>query len=188
MPMELIFETHSLTLDNASGVATGWRDGRLSERGRGLAAELGRRRRDVDAVFSSDLGRAVETVDIAFGGSGIPVHLDRRLRECDYGELTGMSTARLAEERQRRVEEPFPGGESYRDVVARMSAFLVEVGARPAPEWGSAGGRIVVVGHTATRWALDHLLLGTPLLEAVRAPFAWREGWSYRLPAGWRLR
>jgi broad specificity phosphatase PhoE len=83
----IVFETHSLTTDNEAGVATGWLDGQLSERGRALAPELGRRRRNdgVAAVFSSDLGRAVQTVQVAFGGSGIPVHLDARLRECDYG-------------------------------------------------------------------------------------------------------
>jgi broad specificity phosphatase PhoE len=38
----IVFETHSLTTDNKAGLATGWLDGRLSERGRVLAAELGR--------------------------------------------------------------------------------------------------------------------------------------------------
>lgn len=36
-------------------------------------------------VFSSDLGRAVETASIAFGNTCIPVLYDWRLRECDYG-------------------------------------------------------------------------------------------------------
>lgn len=175
--MELIFETHSWTEDNDAGVATGWLDGRLSSRGRVLAAELGVRRRsgDLAAVFSSDLGRAVETVEIAFGGSGIPVHLDWRLRECDYGELNGMATCQLAAERPRRVHEPFPGGESYEDVVRRVAAFLAAL----AQAW--QGRRVLLVGHTATLWSIDHLLLGTPLEEVVAAPFQWREGWSYLL-------
>jgi broad specificity phosphatase PhoE len=51
----VVFETHSLTTDNEAGVATGWLDGQLSERGRALAKELGRRRRNdgVEAVFAS---------------------------------------------------------------------------------------------------------------------------------------
>jgi broad specificity phosphatase PhoE len=40
----------------------------------------------IAVVFTSDLGRAVETADIAFGGTGIPVRRDARLRECDYGD------------------------------------------------------------------------------------------------------
>jgi alpha-ribazole phosphatase/probable phosphoglycerate mutase len=40
-----------------------------------------------------------------------------------------------------------------------------------------------VVGHTATRWALDHLLTGVRLEDLVDAPFEWQEGWDYRLDA-----
>ncbi|MFS8580670.1 MAG: histidine phosphatase family protein, partial [Novibacillus thermophilus] len=68
-----------------------WLPGRLSERGRAVAVELGERRRDdgLAAVFTSDLDRAVETARIAFVGTDIPVFQDKRLRECDYGELNG---------------------------------------------------------------------------------------------------
>lgn len=87
MAVAIVFETHSLTTDNEAGVATGWLDGQLSERGRALAGELGRRRRHdgIATVFAPDLGRAVQTVELAFSGSGISVHLDARLRECNYG-------------------------------------------------------------------------------------------------------
>lgn len=182
MAVAIAFETHSLTTDNEAGVATGWLDGQLSERGRALARELGRRRRHggVEAVFASDLGRSVETVELAFGGSGVPVHLDARLRECDYGAWNGMPVSRLARERTRRISRPFPGGESYLQVVDRVASFLEEL----AGDGDRA--RVVVVGHTATRWALDHLLAGAVLQEVVAAPFAWQEGWSYALPAGWR--
>jgi broad specificity phosphatase PhoE len=178
----IVFETHSLTTDNEAGLATGWLDGRLSERGRALATELGRRRRNdgVAAVFCSDLGRAVETVEVAFDGSGIPVHLDARLRECDYGAWNGMAVARLERERTQRISQPFPGGESYLQVVARVGDFLEEL----ARDWD--GTRVVVVGHSATRWALDHLLAGAALSDLVVAPFDWQEGWFYRLPEGWQ--
>jgi alpha-ribazole phosphatase/probable phosphoglycerate mutase len=89
-----------------------------------------------------------------------------------------MPVSRLEAERPARVHEPFPGGESYEDVVRRMAGFLAGL----ASTWN--GRRVLLVGHTATRWALDHLLLGAPLEAAVAAPFAWRKGWSYVLPAG----
>lgn len=178
----IIFETHSLTTDNEAGVATGWLDGELSERGRALARELGRRRRNdrVKAVYTSDLGRAVETVELAFAGSAIPVKLDARLRECDYGAWNGMPVSRLERERTQRISRPFPDGESYLQVVARVASFLEEL-AHDVDE-----ARVIVVGHSATRWALDHLLTGTALHELVAAPFAWQEGWSYALPTAWR--
>lgn len=182
MAVDIVFEAHSLTTDNEAGVATGWLDGQLSEHGRVLATELGRRRRHdgMAAVFTSDLGRAVETVELAFGGSGVPVHLDVRLREVDYGAWNGMSVSRLEGERTRRIRRPFPGGESYQQVVDRVAGFLEEL----ARDWD--GARVLLVGHTATRWALDQLLADADLAELVVAPFGWQEGWFYALPARWR--
>ena len=175
--VRLVFETHSLTVDNELGIATGWLGGALSARGRALAQELGERRRDngIDAVFASDLARAVETADIAFAATDIPVLLDWRLRELDYGELNGARADAIAAERARRVDLPFPGGESYRGAVARVASFLDDV------RGGCAGERVLLIGHTATRWALDHLLEGRTLEQVVTAPFDWREGWEYDL-------
>ncbi|MEU4198235.1 histidine phosphatase family protein, partial [Kribbella sp. NPDC026611] len=84
---KLIYETHSITVDNERGIATGWLPGELSAEGRRLAAELGPRRREVDLVFSSDLRRAVQTVELS--GLTAPYLQDWRLRECNYGELNG---------------------------------------------------------------------------------------------------
>jgi len=180
--VRLVFETHSLTVDNELGIATGWLGGALSARGRALAEELGERRRDdgIDAVFASDLARAVETADIAFAATDIPVLLDWRLRELDYGELNGARADAIAAERARRVDLPFPGGESYHGAVARVASFLDDV------RVVCAGERILLIGHTATRWALDHLLDGRPLEQVVIAPFDWREGWEYDLDPGVR--
>ena len=97
------------------------------------------------------------------------------MREPDYGQLNGAPADAIAAERGRRVDLPFPGGESYREAVARVASFLDDV--RDA----CAGERVLLIGHTATRWALDHLLDGRPLEQVVTAPFDWREGWEYDL-------
>ena len=141
-----------------------------------LAHELGARRRDdTDVVYVSDLGRAQETAELAFGGTAIPVHLEPRLRECDYGELNGRPVEEVAAERLRRIDEPFPGGESYRDVVTRTRSFLDGL------RTGHDGERVVAISHSANRWAIQHLLEGTPLEELVVASFDWQPGWEYRL-------
>ena len=173
--IELVFETHSVSTDNERGIATGWLDGALSARGRELAQELGRRRRanGLVAVFTSDLGRAVETAEIALGGSGLPVYRDARLRECNYGELNGLPADLVKSEQAGRLEEPFVDGESYADVVERVRSFLYDL----AHAWDEA--RVLVIGHSATRFALDHLLRGVPLGDVVGAPFEWQEGWEY---------
>ena len=177
--VQIVYETHATSVDNERGVATGWRDGELSELGRAQARELGGRRRAdrIAVVYSSDLGRAVETAELAFGGSGIPIRLERRLRECDYGELTGMPSARLREEVPLRVETPYPGGESYGDVVERMRSFLADL------IRDHDGERVLLVSHAAPRWALEHLLEGVSLAEAATAPFDWQPGLEYVLHA-----
>ena len=176
MAVEIVYETHSISEDNERGIATGWLPGRLSEEGRRLAAELGERRRGERHVYVSDLRRAVETAEIAFAGTGAEIRQDPRLREVDYGEWNGAPVERIAAERRRRVDEPFPGGQSYRDVVEQTRAFLDDL------RRDHDGGRVVVVSHSANRWALQHLLEGAPLEELVDAPFAWQPGWEFRLP------
>lgn len=175
----MVFETHSTTEDNERGIATGWLPGRLSPLGRSQAAELRQRRRDdgIAVVFCSDLTRAVETASIAFGDTTTPVLLDWRLRECDYGERNGMPATELHEGRRSHLDQPYPGGESWRQAVGRVGRFLTDL---PLSRWGSA--RVLVVGHIATHWALEHLVTGVPLERLAVEDFTWHPGWEYRIP------
>jgi 2,3-bisphosphoglycerate-dependent phosphoglycerate mutase len=175
--VQVVFETHSTSVDNERGIATGWLEGELSPLGRGQAARLGERRRNdnLDLVVTSDLRRAVETAELAFAGSAIPVRHDRRLRECNYGEWNGMPRAWLEAERRNRVDVPFPGGESWREAVRRHAGMLRELAMQDEVQ------RVLLIGHVATRWALDHLVNGVPLEQLAVEPFAWREGWEYVL-------
>jgi broad specificity phosphatase PhoE len=173
--VQVVFETHSTTLDNEAGIATGWLPGELSATGRQQAADLGRRRAadGVAAVFCSDLARAVETAAIAFDGAGIPVLLDWRLRECDYGTLNGMPAAEMHARKADYLDQPYPGGESWREATARVGRVVADLSLR----W--SGERVLVIGHVATRWGLEIALLGTPLEDLVSHEFAWQPGWEY---------
>jgi 2,3-bisphosphoglycerate-dependent phosphoglycerate mutase len=177
MAIELVFETHSTTEDNEQGRATGWLPGRLSEQGRSQARLLGRRRSGdrITAVFSSDLARAAETASVAFAETAIPVLHDWRLRECDYGQRNGMPAAELHAGRSEHLDRPYPGGESWRQAVARVGRFLGDLPLR----W--EGQRILVIGHVATRWGLDHFIEGVALEDLIEQDFAWQEGWEYLL-------
>ena len=170
-----MFETHSTTEDNEAGRATGWLPGRLSQAGREQARELGMRRTNdrLDAIFTSDLGRALETVDIAFADTHLPIFHDWRLRECDYGTWNGRLAADL--DRAGHVDVPYPSGESWAQAISRVERFVHDL----EPRWTDR--RLLVIGHTATRWAFDHLIDGVPVEELVAAPFTWREGWEYRI-------
>jgi 2,3-bisphosphoglycerate-dependent phosphoglycerate mutase len=175
--IEIVFETHSWSEDNERGAASGWNHSQLSARGQAAALALGERRRTeaIRTVFTSDLGRAVETARIAFAGSSIPLFCDWRLRECDYGDWNGLPAAQVHGDRAHYLDQPYPGGESWRQAVARVGRFLDDLPLR----W--QGARVLVIGHVATRWAFEHFLNGIPLEELARVDFAWQEGWEYRL-------
>jgi 2,3-bisphosphoglycerate-dependent phosphoglycerate mutase len=177
MAVALVFETHCTTVDNEHGHATGWLPGQLSDQGRAQARQLGDRRRHdgIAAVFSSDLARAAQTAAIAFDGSTIPVLHDWRLRECDYGKRNGMPVAELHEARRDHLDRPYPGGESWRQAVERVGRFIADL------PWRWDGQRVLVIGHVATRWGLDHFIDGIPLEDLMAQDFAWQEGWEYRL-------
>ena len=40
---------------------------------------------------------------------------------------------------------------------------------------------MLVIGHVATRWALEHHLNGVALEDLAAADFAWQEGWEFQL-------
>jgi broad specificity phosphatase PhoE len=172
--VEVVFETHATSEDNEAGIATGWLPGRLSAAGREQARELGERRRSdgLSVVLTSDLGRAVETAAIAFAGSPLSVIQDARLRECDYGELNG--TSGPVHDRAAHLDLPYPRGESWLQAVDRVAGCLAELKAE------RDGERVLVIGHSATRLALE-VAGGGRLEELVGAPFTWQPGWEYVL-------
>jgi broad specificity phosphatase PhoE len=177
MSVVLVFESHATSVDNETALASGWFDAGLSRKGEEQARALGARRRhdDFASVFCSDLTRAVRTAQIAFGDRGIPIVQDPRLRECNYGALTRSAAGEVEARRLRYVEEPFPAGESYQQVAARVSAWLEET----APRFDD--GMVIAIGHRATFYALEHLLNNRPLREVISAPWRWQPGWTYHV-------
>jgi broad specificity phosphatase PhoE len=174
----VVFETHATRLDNEAGLASGWFDIGLSPTGEKQARALGARHRDSDlaTVFCSDLCRSFRTAEIAFEDRPVPITHDSRLRECDYGALTRRPVAEVDERRAASIITPFPDGESYQQVVDRVSEWLAETIA------AFRGRTILVVGHRATFYALEHLIRVIPLRDVVTTPWAWQPGWTYRVP------
>jgi broad specificity phosphatase PhoE len=76
-----------------------------------------------------------------------------------------MPRTQLEVERSRRLDQPFPNGEGWRQAVARVVSFLDELATR------YQGQRVVLIGHVATRWALDHHILTVPLEQLIANPF-----------------
>jgi broad specificity phosphatase PhoE len=96
------------------------------------------------------------------------------LRECDYGSLNGHPAAEV-HAAVDGIDDRFPGGESWREAVARCDEALADADRRwPA----SAGCRVLVIGHMATFWAIRHRYDGMPL-SALGHGFVWQEGWAF---------
>jgi broad specificity phosphatase PhoE len=177
--LTLFYSPHMTSTDNVEGRASGYADVPLTEAGRQKARELGQHygAEKLDAVFCSDLQRATATAQIAFAGRALPIVPDARRREYNYGEMTQEPIAQVEAEFPRRIREPFPNGESLLMVVQRVGAFL-----RHALR-DYDGKTIVVIGHRATRYALEYWCHGTTLEEILQAQWEWREIpiWRYEL-------
>lgn len=173
----IIFESHSTTLDNEDNLSSGHFDVELSPQGKQQAEELGRRYdgKNIAAVFCSDLRRSYETAQIAFLDRPIPIIKDPRLRECDYGEFTRYPSREVGPKKIEHIANPFPGGESYKQRAEKMKNFLSEL------LRDYEGKKIVIVGHRATQYGLEHWINGVALEKIVTAPWSWQPGWTYIL-------
>lgn len=172
----VIFESHGTTTDNENHLASGWKDVALSELGEQQSRELGERyaNRLPGVVFCSALQRSYRTAELAFGDS-VKIIRDARLNECDYGTLNGKEERIVKSEKPKRVNDPFPNGESYTQTTERMRSFLSDL------KQSFDGKTVLIIGHRATQYALEHIILGKPLGEVIAAPWKWQPGWTYEL-------
>lgn len=177
--LTIFYSPHMTSVDNEARRASGHADVPLSASGRQRAQELGQHYATeiLDAVFCSDLQRASTTAEIAFAKRALPIVLDVRLREFDYGEMTQYPLAQVEAEFPQRITEPFPNGESIFMVVQRVGDFLRDV----LREYD--GKSIVVIGHRATRWGLEYWCSDASLEEIVHTPWEWRDIpiWRYEI-------
>ena len=178
--VEIVYYVHGTTLDNEKVKASGHYNVALSELGIKQSHELKEivKEEKFDAVFCSDLKRAVETATVAFGNK-YEIIQDQRLRECDYGDLTRSDNKKFEAQEKNFITAPCPKGESYRDVEKRVQEFLAEVMDK------YAGQRIALVAHKAPQLALEVLLNNKTWEQAIdedwRKKKAWQPGWKYKL-------
>jgi len=101
------------------------------------------------AIYSSDLNRAVETAKALEKVTGLPIHIDPRLREIHQGEWQGLLVEeikeRYAEAFQKRLENPCsvapPGGETAKNVHKRVIKAINEI-VKKHP-----GEKIAIISH-----------------------------------------
>ncbi|QYF89136.1 histidine phosphatase family protein [Arthrobacter sp. PAMC25284] len=137
----------------------------LSERGRAQAARVAERLAGlpVSALYSSPLERARETAEPTAAGTGLEVHREPGLLECDFGDWTGSAIADLnvLPEWQTVQHSPstfqFPNGESFTEMHDRI------VGSLSALCAAHPGGVVVCFSHADPIKAAVAHALGTPL-------------------------
>ena len=123
----LLLVRHGRTDANAQGLLLGRLDPPLSEEGREQAAALKAKIPDGARVIASPLLRTRQTAE-AFG---LPVMLDERWIELDYGELDGLPLRDVPADvwREWRADPAFapPGGESLAALGVRVREACTEL-------------------------------------------------------------
>lgn len=163
---------HGETEWNRAGRVQGMMDSVLSERGRAQAAAVASAlsHETIDAIYSSDAGRARETADALARSTGLPVQTDPRLRERSYGVLESLTWAEIERDHPEafvrvNARDPAyapPGGESpiaFRDRVIPALTAIARA---------SEGQRIVVITHGGVVGVMYRLALEMSIDEKRR--------------------
>jgi 2,3-bisphosphoglycerate-dependent phosphoglycerate mutase len=148
---QVIIVRHGQTQWNIKTIRQGHLDSPLTERGIAQAKALGDRLaiETFTALYSSDLGRALQTAQVIAAATGHRIVTDPRLRERNLGIFQGLN----GQEIQQKFPEEYrlhrslgpdyviPGGESVRQQVERNLEYLTELAEK------HLGERIVIVTH-----------------------------------------
>jgi broad specificity phosphatase PhoE len=185
--MQIFFETHGETHHSRRNIASGWSDPSLTRNGRKQAERIGRRHDypDTDAVFVPDLQRGIQTATRAFVGiTPRTLFIDHRLRECDYGAMTGWAKDKVEAEKPNRIHSAFPAGESplggfyqgesYDHAVDRIGSFIDDLSK-------SSFNRVVIIGGHAVHYGLDFHIRGIPIEEKIQSGYEWMPGWEFEI-------
>jgi broad specificity phosphatase PhoE len=158
----ILIARHGQSDWNATKRWQGHADRPLTQKGRGQAEALAARLAhiDLDAIYSSDLGRARDTAAVVADSQGLDVRIEPDLREVDVGSWSGLTRAEAEErfpEGFARWQQGYPGwedGESYEAMTDRVIAAVKRIAAEHPDE------RVLVVSHGGPIRALHAEALG----------------------------
>ena len=176
MALKIIYYVHGTTYDNASKRCSGWKQVELNELGIEQAINLGKNTNyEFDALFTSDLKRAIKTAQLAFPNYNYIQ--DERIRECNYGDYDGEDKKLVVYE--ERIDIPFPNGESLKDVENRMRIFINYL------LDNYEGKTVGIIAHRAPQLALEVITRNITWEEAIendwRKTGDWKPGWQYTI-------
>jgi broad specificity phosphatase PhoE len=152
----IVFARHGQTAPNREGLVLGRADPELTDEGREQAARLAAALagEPVTAIVASPLLRARQTAEAIADACELPVAVDDRLIEIDWGAWEGRSTGTLAQsdvDRLKADRGTAPEGESLDSLSQRVESFCTE--------HLDGAGLVVAVSHVspikaAAAWAM----------------------------------
>ncbi len=157
----LVLVRHGEAAGNAAGVLLGRSDSPLTDRGRAQVAAVAGALGEITTVITSPLVRARHTATVL--ARGLPVSVDERWIEVDYGDQEGeaLRAVPAAVWQRWRTDTGYrpAGGESLAEVGARVRRACEELFAHHGEGARSDAGDVVVVSHVspikaAVAWAL----------------------------------
>lgn len=153
--IELLLIRHGETEWNVEKRLQGHRDITLNREGVRQALALGRCLLDqqLDAIYSSDLQRALLTAQAIAAPRGMDIQLEKGLRERCFGAFEGLVhpeiDARYPEDyaawQRRDIDARYPSGEFHAETLREFAARTLACVERLASHAGH--GRIAVVTH-----------------------------------------
>lgn len=152
----LAISRHTESEWNLLGKWTGLNDVNLTSKGEQEAVQIGQMLHDIqfDIVYTSEQKRTHQTLAGILKGSvhpDVPHQIHGAVNERDYGDLTGKNKWEVQEEIgeeafkgiRRGWDYPVPGGETLKDVYARVVPFFTQ---EILPQL-QAGKNILMVAH-----------------------------------------
>ena len=132
---KLFIFRHGQTVDNKEHTFSGFRQSDLTPEGIEEAKGIGEKLKNekVTKAYQSDLIRSKHTLELVLNGyhEGVEVITDPRIKERDYGNLTGINKDEVEKQNpvqyklwHRSYDVPPPGGESIEMVEKRVLSFL----------------------------------------------------------------
>lgn len=124
---------------------------------------------EIAGIVSSDLKRTALAAQAIGAGLDLPVRIDPRWRELDFGAWDGLAPGAIDPAASSKFWDdpdayPPPEGERWSSLVSRVSAAIADI---------SQSSTLVVTHGGAMRGALAHL-----------CGFGQREVWAFDLPYG----
>lgn len=168
MKITLYIVRHGQTVDNLENRIQGHSDSPLTPLGikqaEAIAERLASER--FDAIYSSDLGRAVATAGVIAAKHDLPVRTTELLRELNLGVAQGMTAREFADQYPEEyrlwstyaVKHRPPGAESIESLTERCREFVEQV-LRDHKD----GERLVAVGHSGSQRGLVCAALSLPV-------------------------